>query len=50
MVIWAPRSSESRWPLLAITLRKWRFEWWTTTGAKGRFIGVGPLYLRWGAA
>lgn len=49
MVIYSPRSSESKIPLVAIGGR-FGFEWWTTTGAPGRFIRVGWLWMRWGAA
>ena len=49
VLIWSPKSAESRWPLIGIS-RRWRLEWWTTTGAPGRFIAIGPVFFRWGAA
>ncbi len=48
MVLCGPKSAESCWPLFGVN-RLWRFQWWTTRGAKGRFIAMGPLYFRWGA-
>ena len=42
-------SSESRIPVVFLS-RKFGIEWWTTTGAKGRFIRIGWLCFRWGAA
>lgn len=49
MTIWSPRSSESALPLIGLSTH-FGFEWWTTTGAPGRFIKIGWLFLRWGAA
>lgn len=61
MKIYCPRSSESRVPFVFLTSR-FGFEWWTCAqrpfndgsghihGAPGRFIKVGWLCLRWGAA
>jgi hypothetical protein len=49
MKLWGPRSSESKWPLVFLSSR-FGFEWWTTKGAPGRFIRIGWLCLRWGAA
>lgn len=48
-VLWGPRSSESRLPLIFLS-RPFGFAWWTTRGARGRFIRLGWLCLRWGAA
>ncbi len=49
MYLIGPKSSESRWPVVFVS-KKFGFEWWTTKGAKGRFIRIGWLILRWGAA
>jgi hypothetical protein len=51
MILFCPRSSESKLPLIGLSWRRWhRPQWWTTTGAPSRFIAIGPLYMRWGAA
>jgi len=43
-----PKSSESKFPLVFIS-KRFGFEWWNTKH-KGRFIRIGFLCLRWGAA